>query len=63
MPDTLDMPLCTACGMPLGVYEPLWRLSLGRGERTSLLRMSDDAARGERLWHMDCARDAGMAAA
>ena len=61
MPQTLNMPMCAVCGEPIGAYEPLWRFARGHGERTSLLRMADDALPEESLWHLDCARNAGVA--
>ncbi len=61
VPETLDTLVCAVCGEPLGAYEPLWRFARGRGERTSLLRMAEDATPGEPMWHLDCALDAGVA--
>lgn len=53
-------PTCTGCGKRIGVYEPVWHITVAGVEATSLLRLADDQPTGE-LWHADCAEAAGVA--
>jgi hypothetical protein len=47
--------------MPIGIYEPLWRVSPSIGaELTSWLRLRDWHPR-ESLWHVECAETEGIA--
>jgi hypothetical protein len=54
-------PLCPGCGEPIGAYEPLMRVTPGRGpETTSWLAAGACRSVGETLWHAACALRAGL---
>jgi hypothetical protein len=60
MPAVPGPPACPGCGMPIGIYEPLWRVSPSIGaELTSWLRLRDWHPR-ESLWHVECAETEGI---
>jgi hypothetical protein len=62
MPAEREHPACPACGMPIGVYEPLWRVHPWLGARRTSWLLLADAPRLplESLWHAECAEAAGI---
>jgi hypothetical protein len=58
-------PACPACGLRVGVYEPLWHVVAETGaERTAWLRLAGDAGSQAAfegvLWHAECAERVGI---
>ena len=58
-------PACPACGLRVGVYEPLWHLVPATGAtRTAWLRLAGEAASPTALegvlWHAECAERVGI---
>ena len=56
---------CPACGLPIGVYEPLWHVKPETGaERSAWLQLAGDrgasTALAGTLWHADCAERDGI---
>ena len=55
-----DRALCPACGEPIGVYEPLWRVAPSIGaDLTSWLELRVTHP-SQSLWHADCAEAEGI---
>ena len=56
-----EWPLCPGCGVPIGVYEPLWRIAPDIGaEETSWLSLAASTTGIESVWHAECAETKGV---
>jgi hypothetical protein len=54
-------PQCPGCGEPIGVYEPLLRVTADVGaEATAWLHLPAERLQLETLWHLRCAEADGI---
>ena len=59
-PAGTQRPSCPGCGDRIGFYEPVWHITTGGPEPTSLLRLAGEPV--GTVWHMSCAEAAGVMA-